>query len=133
MKDLAIYYRCAQFYAHNAHNQVSGDEFFQDHEYLGELYVEYDKSYDTLIERMIGLGESPDLLGITVLAANSTKAKGDPVDCSACFTMLVEIERDICDIIKGLVPKATDGTQNLLQGLADESEQRQYKLGQRIK
>ena len=133
MKDLAIYYRCAQFYSHAAHNLASGDEFFQDHEYLGELYGAYETAYDDIIERMIGLGKSPDPMAITLIGAETAKGYGIPKDDKEWFTKLVEIEGEICDIIKVLVPKATDGTQNLLQGLADESEKRQFLIGQRIK
>ena len=38
--------RFLQFYTHNAHNLLRGPTFFQDHEFLGELYPAYEVDYD---------------------------------------------------------------------------------------
>ena len=92
MKDLAIYYRCAQFYSHAAHNLAFGDEFFQDHEYLGELYGAYETAYDDIIERMIGLGKSPDPMTITLSGAETAKGYGIPKDDKEWLVKLMEIE-----------------------------------------
>ena len=132
MKDLATLYRAAQFYAHAAHNLASGPTFFEDHEYLGELYGAYESAYDDLIERMIGLGVNVDISAVNKAAVNSA-FHHEAESTDECFAYLLDMEDEICDQIKVLVPKSTDGTQNLLQGLADDSEKRQYKLGQRLK
>lgn len=133
MKELAQHLRFAQFYAHNAHNLISGDEFFQDHEFLGDLYGTYESAYDDVVERMIGLGGEPDLGEITCAAAHDAKMAGWNPDPKVCFASIFGIEQHLCDLIDRLIEGASNGTQNFLQGLADESEKRQYKLGQRIK
>ena len=49
------------------------------------------------------------------------------------FSIVLNLEKNFCAIIKTAVPQSTDGTQNFLQGLADESEMRQYKISQKIR
>jgi len=133
MNDLAILFRTAQLYAHNAHNLASGETFFQDHKFLGKLYPVYEEAYDSIVERIIGLGESIDLPAITKKAAAAVSEVHDEEESYECFTSLLELEQAICLLIENTIQDCTCGTQNLLQGLADESEMRQYKLGQRIK
>lgn len=132
MQKLATLYRSAQFYAHNAHNTTTGCTFFQDHEFFGGAYAAYEEAYDGVVERMIGLGMAPDLLSITSNAAKAIQQYGKAKDTDECFKSLLELEQNICSQIKQVITKATEGTQNLLQGLADESEMRQYKIQQRI-
>lgn len=135
MQELATLYRAAQFVAHNAHNLVSGQTFFEDHEFLGSLYATYEGSYDMVVERLIGLGQKPDLNAILrdavkeVASYLPSGAGGN----AAYFRQILDLEKDICKAIASAVDGASDGTQNLLQGLADESEARQYKLQQRLK
>lgn len=129
MQDLAILLRAAQFFAHNAHNLASGETFFEDHEYFGELYGAYESAYDGVIERIIGLGDTPNLVEITVMATDKLKAMGE----EDAFAVLMKAERDICAACDAASEGETSGTINFLQGLADASEQRQYKLRQRIK
>lgn len=132
MKKLAEIFRASQFYAHIAHNVASGSSFFSDHDYLGELYSAYESAYDDVVERMIGLGQNPDLTEITMNAAKYIK--GHTHDSTEqCFAYLLSMEQEICDEISSLVKDASDGTQNMLQDMADKSEMRQYKLGQRLK
>jgi DNA-binding ferritin-like protein len=131
---LAIKYRSAQFTAHMAHNLVSGPTFFADHAFLGELYSTYEDGYDSLVERAIGLGQSPNIVALTSNAVVDFKDKaGSLGNAQSMFKTLLGVEKELCSMIAGLVKDATDGTQNLLQGLADESEVRQYKIGQRVK
>lgn len=133
MKNLAIIFRTAQLYAHNSHNLAYGETFFQDHKFLGKLYPVYEEAYDGIVERMIGLGQSVDLPSITQKAAAAVSKVHDEGESYDCFASLLEIEQTICKEIENTIQDCTCGTQNLLQGLADESEMRQYKLGQRLK
>ena len=133
MQELASLYRSAQFYAHNSHNFSSGLSSLADHKFFKEAYEAYTDAYDDLIERMIGLGIKFDILAITKSAAESVSSHGEYNNDEECFKWLLELEKIICVIIKKEVEFATDGTQNLLQGLADESEKRQYKIQQRLK
>ena len=132
MKRLAELFRSAQFYAHMAHNTASGSTFFSDHDYFGELYSAYEGAYDDVIERMIGLGDKVDIPAINIAAASDLKGHANH-NTEQCFSYLLLMEREICDEISSLVKDASDGTQNMLQDMADKSEMRQYKLGQRLK
>lgn len=132
MDKLATVFRAAQFYAHAAHNMTKGETFFSDHDYFGDLYGAYEEAYDGIIERMIGLSMKPDINKITMDAAK-VMAEYDYFSTAKCFTVLLETEMEICALIDKLNKNASLGTQNFLQGLADDSEKRQYKIGQRIK
>lgn len=133
MKELATLYRSAQFYAHMAHNIAKGQTFLEDHEYFGTLYAAYEEAYDGLIERMIGLGGNPDIPSITVEAATMVADHDSSQTTQSCFAYLLKFEKSFCEEVKRIMSKNTVGTQNFLQGLADQSEMRQYKIGQRLK
>lgn len=133
MQELAILLRACQFYAHNAHNLASGETFFEDHEYLGELYAAYESAYDGVIERIIGLGDVPDLIDLTAKATERLKAMGESAPQEVVFAALMKAEREICAACDAASEGESSGTINFLQGLADASEMRQYKLRQRTK
>lgn len=132
MHTLATQFLTAKLYAHRAHHLVSGPTFFADHAFLGDLYSTYDSAYDDLIERMIGLGEKLDIIAITTAAIERFQKGRMDTKPDQFFKTLLNMERQILETIKKAVPGATDGTANLLQGLADESEARGYKLQQRV-
>lgn len=132
MHSIAIHLRSMQLFAHRAHNDITGPTSFQDHEFLGELYPAYEAEYDSVAERMIGLGEKPDLASITVDAAKMSAMYPNVSKPKDILEFLLRCEVNLCKLIKADVPKATDGTQNLLQGIADNSESRQYKMRQRL-
>jgi len=132
MHNTAIILRALQLYAHNAHNLAKGKTFLQDHEFLGELYGAYEGEYDSLVERMIGLGEEPDLNEITKEAADAATAN-EFKDNDNAFSVLLVTEKELCSSIEKDMTDASNGTQNLLQTIADNSEMRQYKLKRRLK
>ena len=135
MDKLASLYRSAQFYAHNAHNAAHGITFFEDHEFLGELYGAYESAYDSLVERMIAQGEPFDFNALLTNAVNGMSGLADPTvnSNSVAFAVLQNLERALCAEIDAIISEQTQGSQNLLAQLADDSEMRQYKIGQRIK
>lgn len=134
MHDLAKTFRASQLFAHNAHNVVKGQTFFQDHEFLASTYSAYEEAYDSVVERMIGLGFVFDIAMLTKEAGIS--ASTYPVQrmtAKELFEALLGFETIICTLIKSYMEsKPTNGTQDLLQGLADDSEMRQYKIKQRL-
>lgn len=132
MHTLASIYRAAQLYAHYAHNTVKGPTFFADHEFLGELYPVYEAAYDSIIEREIGSGENISIPEITKNACNLFATVAKDADAQTFFKRLLATEKHICSQIAKDMKGKSDGTQNLLQGLADDSEKRQYALKQRI-
>lgn len=133
LADLATLFLAAKFYAHRAHNLASGPTFFADHDYLGSLYEAYESAYDTLIERMVGLGEEPQIITITRNAtASFERLARAETKTDAFFAKLLQLENGLRTEIADLMAKTpSDGVQNLLQGMADESEARTYKLKQR--
>jgi|688.fasta_scaffold179254_2 DNA-binding ferritin-like protein len=132
MIKLATQLRYMQFYAHNAHNLCQGDTFFADHEELGDLYGVYEGLYDSVIERMIGLGQSVDLVKIQVEAAKMLDSEAEPKAFSSAFSGLLTCEHDLCKVISDANEGASLGTQDLLQAMCNESEVRQYKFKQRL-
>lgn len=130
---LARAYRCAQFYAHQAHNRTTGESFFSDHSFFGELYSTYENAYDSLVERVMGLGTVVDIAELTVLAAKDFQAMSDGFAPDYFFKRLLSLEDSLRKKIDSAILSQTQGTVNLLQGLADESEARTYKMKQRVK
>lgn len=147
MHTLATTFRLAQFAAHDFHQRVSGRTFLTDHAFFAELYESYETSYDQLIERIIGQGESVSPSQITYLAAQRAEAFRDKVEADDMYAALMTLERTICREIDTLLmarevdeedrteeeSMITTGVENLLQGMSDASEVRQYKFKQRLK
>lgn len=135
MDKLATLFRAGQFYAHAAHNFTKGPTFFEDHEFLGELYGTYEDAYDGLVERMIGTGEPFDVRVILTNAAAEANKYADPQAFSPAvlFGVLQDFEKKFRAEIDAISDSQSIGTQNLLADLADKSEARSYKIGQRLK
>ena len=131
LKRIATLYRTAQLYAHAAHNTVSGPNFFADHGFLGELYPVYEAAYDALVERAIGLSQEIDPLAI----GREAGVMSSNMDDQQPFDVIAGIEKDLVRVIEAEIQsgKQSQGTINLLAQLADDSEARQYKIGQRLK
>jgi DNA-binding ferritin-like protein len=135
MDKLAVLLKCENLVAHNFHNLAQGMAFFADHKAFEKIYEELEEDYDAVIERDIGLGEEGfDITKIT-REAGEKAASYDPADMrnDEMCAVLLGMERQIQAECERLNPDATLGTQNLLQGIADRSEMRVYKLRQRIK
>ncbi len=135
LDQLVILLRAMQFYTHNAHNSIVGATFFEDHEFLGDLYQTYEDGYDAIVERMIGLGKPVDLVKSQVDAAvviQKLKATSNPTEA---FDIILKLEKSLCQKIEQCLSseKYSEGTKQFLGNLCDDSEKRQYKLGQRVK
>ena len=134
LAEIATSYRTVQFIAHNFHNLVKGQTFLEDHEFLGELYGKYEEAYDKCIERIIAFTGTADVTAITSKAcASAAQINPNGKQAAEMFAIILTLEKQFCALIKTVVPDCTDGTQNFLQGLADESEMRQYKISQKIR
>lgn len=136
MKELAILLKLLNVYSHNAHNLVEKSLFFQDHEYLAELYSAYDDAYDSVIERIIGLTDSSaiNLIEINTIAAQTLQSlPSKESENVAYFQKIEQMEQKLRSHIQTLNPSVSIGTQQLIGGLADDSEKRSYKIKQRCK
>jgi hypothetical protein len=155
MKNLVILSRALQLLAHNGHSVTTPAALFLDHAFLGELSATYQAVYDSLVERMLGLGGGLDLIelqgaAVTTLARRSAQTAQDEIDRAALsrpsgsparpfYRALLDGERDGCVYIEALMAAAkndssrwTQSTRELLGTLADESEVRQFKLERRL-
>ena len=137
LRNLAVRFRAMQLASHNFHNQIQGNTFAADHEWLGELYGTYEGIYDGIIERMIGLGVYAGSLKSYQIEAADKASVISSVEASTpetMFSALLSAERAACAEIQVLM-KDTDlseGTKNMLAGIADAAEVRIYKFQQRI-
>lgn len=135
MKELAIFFKFMGTYAQFAHHFVAHSTFNQDHGYLGELYDAYFDAYDAIIERMIGLGEEVNEFDIiNAAAAQFNQHREDNFTKNiSYFAQILAFEKQLCAMLSEVNKNATLGSQNLIQDFCDQSESRQYKLGQRVK
>jgi len=134
LETLATQFRTMQLFAHIGHNRVSGPTFFEDHEFLGGLYGTYEGIYDSLVERMIGLGESPDLWKINAAANAGLQEMKAGKSSTDYLSALLTAEQSVGSAVDGLVDAEgmSQATINLLAQIADDSEQRRYKIQQRL-
>jgi DNA-binding ferritin-like protein len=136
LEKLAVKFRAMQLIAHAGHNKVSGPTFFEDHEFLGGLYGTYEGIYDALVERLIGLGKSPDLgkVGDEANTYFQEEIKDLCPGSSAFLTCLLECEKEANDLVEKATSSKeyTQATINLLAQIGDDSEVRQYKIQQRL-
>ena len=124
MKNLAAYMRFMQLFIHNCHNFVTKETFFSDHEFLGDLYTQAEGFYDSLVERMIGLGEEFNPVELQVNAVEFLKQVNYPLgENNLCFKAAVEIQKEILAEIETLC-KSGNLSQGTIQLLGDRKSTR---------
>lgn len=139
MKELIAHLRFMQLFAHAAHNLVRGKSFFEDHEFFGAAYSQHEADFDAVVERLIGsfgqehvdfVDMSKQAVELLAKALPQNSANNEPY-----FTVQLANESRMCDMINQLcrLDGASEGLKQLLGGMADLSESRQYKLKQRLK
>lgn len=131
MRKVAVTLRALQLFAHNAHNLAKGHVFYQDHAQFGELYKAYEGEYDDVVERIIMLEGECDLGEIGFEAAQLVKsAKAN--DNENSYSVLLKTEESLQKALSECMDESSYGTQNLLQGIADNSEHRMYGFKRRL-
>lgn len=138
MLHLAILFRSLQFVAHHGHNLCNGQSFFSDHEFFGELYGKSEGYYDSIIERLIGLGYENSLSLNEILSEAIKKIEPFPADklnTQIYYIKCAKLIKEACDMIDEFCKsgKLTEGTKQLIGGMADELEVVSYKIQRRIK
>ena len=136
MKDIISTTRTLNLYYHHLHNIAHGLPFEGDHEMMSRFYTQLEGSYDSLIERYMGLGADGGkecLIHILsgVVSVISQIPEGNDMDVH--FRHALELESGIQSMLEAEAESSSLGTENLLAQLADESESRVYKLNQRLK
>jgi DNA-binding ferritin-like protein len=139
MLELAVLFRSMQLFAHSAHNLCKGKTFHEDHSFFGDSYGKFEGYYDSIIERLIGFGYE-DHLDISFIAVElSKKLAGAPSinvqDNNEFYSYLLgqcEEALSLCgEFCKS--SELTEGTKQLLGGIADELEVMKYKITRRLK
>lgn len=137
MNDLIIFSRFLYFFSINAHHKVTNanGNFFSDHSYLGDLYSVYLELFDSLCERVIGLGGEVNEFLVTVEAVSmfNKYINVEFTDNTQYFVYLAGFEKQFRDLCAAANEGASLGVSNLVSQMSDDSEARSYKLNQRIK
>jgi DNA-binding ferritin-like protein len=134
MNELAILFRFKQLLSHNMHNQAARVAFFSDHEFFGDMYSKAESDYDSIIERMMGLGQAVDFNAIQVQAVQKLQAIPMAKDNTEMCSQLLSLNKQLLQIIEVFCKSPiSQGTMQLVGGMADELEKENYKLGQRVK
>jgi len=140
---LAVCARAAESWFQSAHHVASGSGFSADHERLyGRIYEGLGYTVDSLIERALSLSND---VGVAdpkaILTGALTKLDQWPAPATlapndlatAALTVnaaLVESTRQATDALK-VAGNLSQGTENLLAGIADSHERYAYQLGRR--
>ena len=121
----------SQLYQH-AHWKCKGDNFFGDHLLFERLYGETNGEIDAVAEKIIGLSSDPELINPDSDSTTTAKLLKEMANDDMDFaTQAVNAEKGLLALIKALLPEATDGLSNLLEGIADLHEGHVYLLQQR--
>jgi len=123
----------------SAHWQTRGPTYYADHLMFQRLYKNIDKEIDSLGERAVNLG-GPMLVCPITTAELATPllagwGKGHGLDApEKLVSMSLRAERSVLDALGvAMTQTASDGVQNLLQGIADAHEGNLYLLDQRLR
>ena len=136
LHELAVQFRAAQLFAHEAHNLTSGPSFHEDHEFFGGTYGRYEGYYDAMVERMIGLNGSAaaDVRGIQAAAVQMADSKPSADSAEAAYRTLLDWNKSIGEMIDKLSKEQTmdEGVRDLIVGIANELQVQSYKIQQRL-
>ena len=138
MLELIVTLRASQLFLHHAHLLAKGSLFTQDHEYLSALYSEMESEFDSVSERLIGLGGEQQLNLQQLMAKVNEKLKSCPSteakENKVFFQKQLEFEKSICAQAEAICKQPiSEGTKQLIGEVANKSEIRQYKLSRRVK
>lgn len=140
---LAVCARAAEAWMQSAHHVASGSGFNADHERLyGRIYEGLGYTVDSLIERALALSNDvgvADPKALLTAALEKLSAWPEPATmgpnelASAALVVnasLVDSTRHATDTLK-VAGNLSQGTENLLAGIADSHERYAYQLGRR--
>jgi DNA-binding ferritin-like protein len=125
-------FRYASLVSQHLHWTVSGPTSIQDHGMLGDLYKLFDGFVDDLAERVTGLGgTAPTPMEQMKYAYACAKKAGDVNSMSGACALLCQMVEEA----NGVAGQGSfsEGTKNLLAGIADQLEQKAYFFKQRVK
>ena len=142
---LLVAIRAASMIHQSHHWRTKGGHFYADHLLFERLYNDSQEHIDRLAERTVGLGAPPlvepikqaDQIGVCVRAAYASISGDFPVpDFYAVVSLQKEYRvLEAVRVVRAALEQSgnlTDGTDNLLQDLADKHEEFVYLLKQRV-
>ena len=139
MLQLVVLFRAMQMTSHSAHLLCARTVFFQDHEFFGEVYGKAEGWFDSISERMIGLGQEEQLKLQPLMAAICQKLASAPSvgvkENKEFFIFLQSQAEEACKLCDALCKSGqlSEGSKQLIGGTADELEVLKYKISRRIK
>ena len=138
IKSLAVLFKFLNGFVHISHFLASKSSFFSDHETLAGFYEKYEEIFDSLCERLIGESAVDyEIFDFYQAAAQILMYNKKQYSSNEEFMgVILSYEKTICELIDSTITQTNDlsqGTINLLAGIADESLVRIYKLQQRLK
>jgi DNA-binding ferritin-like protein len=134
LADLQALYAAHQ----SAHWRSSGDSFYGDHQMYQRMYEDIREEIDDVVEKMLGTTGDDALVEPTRMLVAATTAMKTLVHAGDAASSLLIAEKtflkQLCSIIEAMdsIGKLTDGTDNLLQGIADKHEEHVYLLSRRV-
>lgn len=137
MLELSVLVRAMQLYVHHAHLLCARAVFMPDHLLLADIYSQAEDWFDAVSERMIGLGAEKELELDAYMKAVSEKMKGMPStnvkENSEFFVAIMGMLNELTEMVETLCkkPGMSQGTLNMLAGIADQAEVFKYKVGRR--
>lgn len=123
-----------------AHWQVKGTTFYGDHLLFQRLYEAMTPEIDAVAERAVGISADPRLIE-PVAQADAIAAYVEDIRYSVedvatnkdLISVGLQAEQYVLDALDEILSQQTSqGTQNLLQGIADTHESHVYLLQQRL-
>jgi DNA-binding ferritin-like protein len=135
MLNLAIALRSLQLYAHNCHNLASGMTFFSDHSFFGDVYAQAEVDYDSIIERLLGMGKDLDLYQVQYKACESISNMPVKSDNEEYFKQILKMKLAIIKQVDALAKAKIlpSGTEQLVTEISNKTEVDVYKIRQRLK
>ena len=132
MKSLVTAYLAAFMFAFRAHHNIKGATFVADHSLLGEFYNAYLTEADGLIELTMTEGTPVNEAAAQMDAAKALALMTADTHGTGIFAHLFRIESELRESIDVTIDACSTAMQNHLQGLANASLARSYKIKQRL-
>lgn len=129
----------ALYVAHqSAHWRASGESFYGDHQLFQRMYEETADEVDQVAERLLGITGDDSLVDPSRRLAMASAAIKNILSNGDLASSLLIAEKAFVKQIAGILDaleamgQLSDGTENLLQGIADKHEEHVYLLSRRV-
>ena len=117
LSDLNVFYRKLQ----NYHWNVTGQDFFQAHSKLEELYNEINEQIDEVAEHILNLGEEPlGTLKDYLEKTNITEAENKKIQSQAVFQTIQKDYKKLLEKVTEIKEKADEQKEYSTSALMDD-------------